>query len=356
MEAVAQPDDVILMTAPNYGLFAIMTELDNYRTELLPLDEKDGWQISPKKLAKKIDKLNEILSKEKAVSGRKPRVAAFLNLNPHNPTGKVMNHKNIEVLREMAQVCKERNVFVIDDLVYRDLTYDLKDLAVPVASMPEFFNNTISLFGLSKAYGLASIRAAVVVAPVAIAEVLAQKIHDSMDSMPVLQVSAVAGSFNGSAQRYMEYKRYMGHLIKEYKYRYNLIFSLVYGIKSISDKSLRRKIIKDIRKYAKEDFDLLIKGCPDLSIRKGTEPESGFFTVFDFTKLKGKIMPDGNIVDSEQSLLEYFFKNGGITYLMGGNICWPVDGEFVGRISFGISRKSIVRNMLLMNKAIRRLK
>lgn len=78
--------------------------------------------------------------------------------------------------------------------------------------------------------------------------------------------------------------------------------------------------------------------------------------VFDFTEMKGKTTPGGHTIKTEQDLLEHFFVNGGVTYLMGGNICWPVPGEMVGRISFGVSRKAIVRNMLMMNKAIRRLK
>ena len=355
INSITNPGDVILMTAPNYGLFAIMTETSNRRTELIDLSEEDDWLVNPEALAKKIDRLNGTLKK---TSGGKNRVAAFLNINPHNPTGKVMNHKNLDLLREIGRVCKERDVFVIDDLVYRDLTYDLDDLAVPLASMPEFFNNTISLFGLSKAYGLASFRAAVIVAPKAVAEIMTQEIHNTMDSIPVLQVAAVSGAFNGSNKRYREYKRYISKQIKEYKYRYHLIYALVYGVDNIKEPRLRRAIIRTVKRYIKNpaDVDMLLAGCPDLEIRAGTEPKSGFFVVFDFTKLKGKVMPGDGVIKNERNLLEYFFKSGGLTYLMGGNICWPNADEIVGRISFGISRKAIVKNMLIMNKAIRELK
>ncbi len=358
MGAVARPGDVILMSAPNYGLFAIMAELDNYRTEVVNLREEDGWQINPEILADKIDELNKKLKKESSGEELTPRVAAFLNLNPHNPTGKVLNHKNLEILKAVGQVCKERNVFVIDDLVYRDLTYDLDDLAVPLASFPEYFNNTISLFGLSKAYGLASFRAAVIVGPAAVADVLAQRIHDTMDSMPVLQTAAVAGAFNGSNRRYRQHKKYMRALIREYKFRYYLTFALVYGVNRISDEKLRAKITRVVRKYEKDTSsrELLLKGCPGLKIRKGTEPDSGFFTVFDFTGLKGKTTPDGTVITTEEELLNYLYKGSGLSYLMGGNICWPIPGEFVGRISFGISRKAIVHNMKAFNELIRRLK
>ncbi len=354
LNVIAKPGDIVLMTAPNYGLFAIISEMGNYRTELLDLREEDGWIVNPEALAKKIDTLNKQLKNEKSQN----RVVAFLNLNPHNPTGKVLNSKNSDILRRIGEVCKERDVFVIDDLVYRDLTYDLDDLALPLASMPEYFNNTVSLFGLSKAYGLASFRSAVIVAPQAISELIAQKIHDTMDSMPVLQVASVSGAFNGTNKRYRQYHRYMAKQIREYKFRYQLICALVYGINRVSNKKYQRMIKRTINFYVKSSADrkILYAGCKKLKIRSGTKPESGFFTVFDFTELKGAQTAYGEKIKNEHDLLEYFYQNGGVTYLMGGNICWPKKGEIVGRISFGISRKAIVKNMLLVNKAIRSLK
>lgn len=361
--SIMRPNDVVLMSAPNYGLFAIMAELDNYRTEVISLREEDDWQINPELLAKRIDELNLKLKKEHKKGAQEssdreelaPRVVAFLNLNPHNPTGKVMNSRNLDILRGIGKVCKERNVFIIDDLVYRDLTYDLNDLALPIATMPEYFNNTISLFGLSKAYSLASIRAAFIVAPAAVAEVLAQKIHDTMDSMPVLQVEAVAGAFNGSNRRYREHRRYMGRLISEYQFRYELLKALVDGISSVKDKRLRKRISRVVRRYARDEAKTVLRGCQG-KIRIRIKPESGFFAVFDFTALKGLSDKNGAVMKTERDLLDFFYKHGGLTYLMGGNIFWPSTEEFVGRISFGVSRKAIVRNMMLVNKAIKELK
>ncbi|MEG0994615.1 MAG: aminotransferase class I/II-fold pyridoxal phosphate-dependent enzyme, partial [Bacilli bacterium] len=79
-----------------------------------------------------------------------PKVVAFLNMNPHNPLGKVMSVKNKDLIEKIGDICLEKGVFVIDDLIYRDLTFDQDNLALPMASYPKYFNNTISLFGLSK--------------------------------------------------------------------------------------------------------------------------------------------------------------------------------------------------------------
>ena len=80
-----------------------------------------------------------------------------------NPSSSFINFRmNFNQL--LGEVCNSRGVFIIDDLVYRDVTFDKANLAKPLATIPGMFRNTISLFGLSKAYGLAAIRAGFVVA------------------------------------------------------------------------------------------------------------------------------------------------------------------------------------------------
>lgn len=354
MNTIATEGDVILMPAPNYGLFAIMTELDNFRLETIDLKEEDNWFVNPKSLEKRIDEINAQLKKEYAGQEKIPRVAAFLNYNPHNPIGNVMTIKEREILEGIGDVCEKKGIFIIDDLVYRDLTYDLDHLAYPIACMPKYFNNTISLFGISKAYGLASIRSAVVLAPLPVARMLAKQVRNTMDSTPVVQVAATAGAFNGSNRRYKEWRRYMTKLVKKYQYNYELIYALFYGIDKIKDKHLARSVEADIKHYAGKDSKILLEGCKGLKIK--FKPQSGFFIVADFTKLKGKKTPAGKELKTEDDVLSYFYSCGGVKYLMGGNFFWPNTDEFVGRVSFGLSKKAIVQDMAIINKAIRDLK
>ena len=66
VNAIARPGDVILMTGPNYGIFASFTEIDNARLEVIPLREEDDFYINPKLLGKRIDEINAQLKKEHA--------------------------------------------------------------------------------------------------------------------------------------------------------------------------------------------------------------------------------------------------------------------------------------------------
>lgn len=50
MEAILDYGDVVLMTAPNYGLFTFIPERVGGRVRLLELSASDNWKINPKKL------------------------------------------------------------------------------------------------------------------------------------------------------------------------------------------------------------------------------------------------------------------------------------------------------------------
>lgn len=358
LKTIAHNEDVILLTGPNYGIFAIIPELTSAHVEILDLEEEDDWYVNPSKLSKRIDEINkELVKKYKGKLDYQPRVVAFLNINPHNPLGKVMNKKNKKILEDIGEVCLEKKVFVIDDLIYRDLTFDTDNLALPLATMPRYFNNTISLFGLSKAYGLASIRAAFVVAPYPIVRALANEIAHTMDSIPVLQVEAVAGGFNGQDSRYKALDNYIKPIIKEYQYRYNLLKAMVEGIDKIKDEEVKSKIYDDVYDFtnSKEKTAILLKGINGVTIRSNTEPDSGFFTILDFTSIKGK-RNDNIVIESDKDLLAYLYKKGKVRFIMGSNMCWPLKDEIIARVTFSLDKKALINNMAIINKSIGELK
>ena len=354
LNVIAREEDVVLVTGPNYGLFAVMPERINCRVEVLNLKEEDDWLVNPKDLEEKIDEINGRLKKEFKGKSYIPKVVAFLNLNPHNPLGKVMSIKHKDLIEKIGDICLKKGVFVIDDLIYRDLTFDQNNLALPMATYKKYFNNTISLFGLSKSYGLASFRAGFIVAPLPICRGLKAEIWQNMDSIPTPQIEAIVGGFNGTNSRYKAIRKYFKPIIKEYQYRYYLLKALVEGIDSINDSKIKKKIIRDVKHYEKNDCSLLLDGIPNVTIKSGTEPESGFFAVLDFTKLKNKKYEE--TIHNDLDLLKCFYENGKIRMIMGSNMSWPNDDELVARVNFGIEKRAIVNNMKIINKIVRKLK
>lgn len=351
---ISKPGDVVLVTGPNYGLFTIRAERAGAEVEVLPLSKEDCWLVNPEKLANKIDEINESL--QKVYNRRKgyiPRVVAFVNANPNNPTGKVMGEKNADLLKEIGEVCLKRGVFIIDDLVYRDLTFDPQNIAKPIATIPGMFRNTISLFGLSKSYGMASLRAGFVVADEVIIRELINRIFQGMDSAPDIVGRALAGAFNVRPERDSIYQDYFSKLRTIYQEKYQLLKTLVEGIDSINNSSLKNRIRSKIENQITDSKLLkqVLKGLPYTKFPDNLEPESGFFAILDFTKVRG-MKYNNTIINTERDLLAFFYRTYRTRFLVGQSISWPYPNELVGRVTFAIEDNLIISALSQMNQSL----
>ena len=357
IDTIARPGDVILYTAPNYGIFAANTEVINARVELVDIYENDDWFVNPDLLDKRIKKINEELKDEyKKKGGYIPKVVAFFNMNPHNPLGKVMGIKQKNLLNQIGRVCKENGVFIIDDLIYRDLSFDKNNKALPFVYFKEYFDNTISLIGLSKSYGLAQLRAGAILAPIPICRGVSEKITNSVDAYSIIQSYALAGAFNATKRRDKIANKYFDKLIDSYKYQYDLLRLLIYGfenVESVNKKSLIKLIRNQVKN--KEDFNIVKEGIPQTEIRNGCEPESGFFAIVDFSLLKNKKSDEITIIN-DLEFVKYIYKETKINFLIGSSFNWPNLEEIVARINFAILKEDLIYNMLLINKAVRKLR
>lgn len=61
MESILDYGDVVIMTAPNYGLFTFIPERAGGKVRFLELHSNDKWEINPQKLKKLIDEVNNEL-------------------------------------------------------------------------------------------------------------------------------------------------------------------------------------------------------------------------------------------------------------------------------------------------------
>jgi aspartate aminotransferase/aminotransferase len=75
-----------------------------------------------------------------------PKTKVIISNSPANPTGKVYGR---DTMRQLAQLCRERNILLISDEVYRGFCYD-----EPFASPAEFQEDVLVVDGFSKAYGM----------------------------------------------------------------------------------------------------------------------------------------------------------------------------------------------------------
>lgn len=354
LDVITRPYDVILFAAPTYGLFLFMPERINAYVEFLPLEEKDNWYINPTKLEAKIKEINCNLRKKYLNKFNYiPQVVAFVNINPHNPTGKVMSEEHSYLLKRIGKICLKNNVFIIDDLIYRDLGFNSHKLAKPIASYPELFQNTISMFGLSKSYNLAAIRSGMIVASEPLIRAFRNRLFHLMDSSPILQTAALAGAFDVSKKGLQQYDKYFSKIKKEYLYRFHLFKALIEGLDSVSDEHIKQQIDSELLHFLNKQKYEQMKRKSDIHIVKGMEPESGYFVLLDFTFYRGKKYKEYEI-NSETDLLFFLYHFAGIKFIMGQSIAWP-DDKLIGRFSFSLDRKDIVLGLTRIRQTLNKL-
>jgi aminotransferase len=100
-----------------------------------------------------------------------PRTKVLMLNFPNNPTGGVMSRTDLE---DIAAFARERDLIVITDEIYGELTYDTPHTSI--ASLPGLRDRTIFLHGFSKAWAMTGFRLGYACGPAELIEAM-MKIH-----------------------------------------------------------------------------------------------------------------------------------------------------------------------------------
>ncbi len=167
--AVTDPADEVILQAPFYFNHDMAIVMAGCRTVAVPTDAR--YQL----------RLDAI---EKAIT---PRTRAVVTISPNNPSGAVYPAAAIEGVNRL---CAARGIYHIHDEAYEYFTYDGARHVSPAASA-DSVPHTISLFSLSKTYGMASWRIGYMVIPAGLFEAI-NKVQDTNLICPPLVSQAVA--------------------------------------------------------------------------------------------------------------------------------------------------------------------
>ena len=100
-----------------------------------------------------------------------PKTRALLVNFPCNPTGSVLSEEDV---REIAAFCVERDILLIADEIYAELTYEGRHTSF--ASVPGLKDRLILLHGMSKAWAMTGFRIGYACAPAEVSENM-MKLH-----------------------------------------------------------------------------------------------------------------------------------------------------------------------------------
>lgn len=131
--AMLDPGDEVIIPQPSYVSYLPCAVLADAVPVIVNLREENDFRITPEEL------LSVITPKTKML------VLPF----PNNPTGAVMTRSELEGI---AKVCIEKDIFVLSDEIYSELTYGQKH--VSIASLDGMRERTIVINGFSKAFAM----------------------------------------------------------------------------------------------------------------------------------------------------------------------------------------------------------
>ncbi|AEG40424.1 aminotransferase class I/II-fold pyridoxal phosphate-dependent enzyme [Lactobacillus kefiranofaciens] len=143
--ALLNPGDKILVPTPVWALYFQLIKL----TGAIPIQidtKKDNFILTPQHLRHVLD-------------GRGKGAKAIILTNPSNPTGRVYP---AEILKELAEVIKEYQIYSVTDEIYAELVYD----TVKHHSLSEYIpDRNILISGVSKAYAMTGWRLGYIAGP-----------------------------------------------------------------------------------------------------------------------------------------------------------------------------------------------
>lgn len=201
LRAMVNDGEEVLIPQPSYVSYEPCAILANAVPVIIELKAENEFRLTAQEL------LDAITDKTKVL------ILPF----PNNPTGAIMERKDLE---EIAKVVIEKDIFVISDEIYAELTY--KGEHVSIASLPGMKERTILINGFSKAYAMTGWRLGYACGPKVIMEQML-KIHQFaiMCAPTTSQYAAVEALKNGDEdvkemrEAYNQRRRYLLYAFKE---------------------------------------------------------------------------------------------------------------------------------------------
>lgn len=156
LRAMLDPGDEVIIPEPCYVSYVPCVQLIGAVPVTIELKNENQFRLTSEELLAAITDKTKIL------------ILAF----PSNPTGAVMTKEDLEPI---AKICQEKDIYVISDEIYSELTYGGQKHC-SISSLPGMKDRTIVINGFSKAYAMTGWRLGYALAPEVIAHQMT-KIH-----------------------------------------------------------------------------------------------------------------------------------------------------------------------------------
>lgn len=173
MLAFIEAGDEVLITSPRFTTYDTAVHMCGGTPVPVPTFERDDFALMPSEIERRITERTKLL----------------VLVSPNNPTGAVTPP---EVIREIAELARRRDLIVVSDEIYADLIYDGAE-HLSIGSLPGMKERTVTLNGFSKSYAMTGWRVGYMAAPSDLIRLLTEPRHTlSINTSTPSQYAALA--------------------------------------------------------------------------------------------------------------------------------------------------------------------
>ena len=262
LRALVDPGDEVILPAPYWVSYLELIKMMGGRPVIVEAGERDNFKVTAEQLAAAIT----------------PNTKALILNNPNNPTGMVYSREELEAI---AEVCVEKDIYVISDEVYYSLLYDGIQFTSVAALGEEIKDRTVLVNGVSKSYAMTGWRIGYLLANEKIARVISNFVSHSTGSPCSVSQAAAVAALTGS-----------------------------------------QDCVEKMRRAFEERRDYIVARMNRIDGVSCIKPEGAFYVMMNMETLTGKTI-HGELIRTDHDFCTAFLKHGLVATVPGGGFGAP---------------------------------
>ena len=274
-----------------------------------------------------------------------PKTKVITIINPNNPDGKGWTREELEVLR---QICLENpQIMIISDEVYNLFIFDDNE-HIPIASLPDMFERTVTIYSVGKEMSCTGWRLGVGVGPDHLIKPAQEKTRWSLMGCASNIQLAGLHAYNQADDPYLGEVDYWTYKKKDYQQRRDRIVSVVEEatklkldvIPAQGGYTFNCYIVDEIWRVPVKYFYLereIPEGVTEADLPELSE-EGGIVRFEDWKKIPGvELSPD-------QAFGQWFARDIGVTIVPGSYLFYNRGKELFDKVGVDVVRFSVCKD------------
>ena len=278
--ATLNAGDEVIIAAPYWLSYPEMVQLCDGKPVIVQTTPESGFKMSPSDL-------------EKAIG---PDTKWVIINSPSNPTGSAYTTAELKALGEVLK--KHPHVWVLTDDIYEHLVYDKFKFSTIAEVVPELYDRTLTVNGVSKAYSMTGWRIGYAAGPIELIKEMSKVQGQSTSNPSSISQAAATAALNGD-----------------------------------------QTFLEDWRAKFQERRDLVVGMLGKATGLSCSAPEGAFYVFCSCEGVIGKKTPDGKEIKTDTDFCNFLLEKHNIVVVPG--VEFGLSPYF--RVSYALSKETLTK-------------